>query len=690
MLQLKTPGVYTQLVPSGVRSITGAATSVALFVGPTVTGTDDRRIRVQSFGEFERLYGGLSQTSNLSYAVLHFFANGGSEAFIKRVKANGSTKAATALKRDGGSSTSIALTALSSGAASNEIYVEVDSFDIVGNPFTTDATKQKLFNLSVLHAKTGAVERFAGLSVSSSVARFAPKVVNDPATGSKLIGLDMPPAAINAERAVTSGTVYELAALPLAAPAAFATDIKVTVNVQVRDTPGDVQAALSVSVPDVVVFTNGTPKPTNALAIAAKLQSAVNQAIRASTTLLAKMKGVEITVATAESGKYLWLRTSAPGGEAKGERLYDATVSLADPGAGTSFIAQCLASGTAKVANPSRYRLGATYTPAASEQVVASSVQAGADGDPTGQPLTADFKQAVLDLETPDPFFNLLCLPDLVRPSASDPKALQHTAAMAIYAEAARICDLKRAFLLIDPPPDVVDTGSAEAFKTGTLSLPPSSARNAALYFPNIRVDDPLAPGAITDRPPSGAVAGLFARTDAQFGVWQAPAGTEAVIAGAYGPAVELSDAEHGTLNVVGVNVIRKFPVFGVVSYGARTADGANAAASEWKYVPVIRTANYILRSLSDGLRWAVLKPNGEVLWSQIRLSTTSFMLSLFRQGAFKGVSAREAFFVQCDASTTSPDDIQQGIVNIQVGFAPLRPAEFVVISLRQIVQPAA
>ena len=110
---------------------------------------------------------------------------------------------------------------------------------------------------------------------------------------------------------------------------------------------------------------------------------------------------------------------------------------------------------------------------------------------------------------------------------------------------------------------------------------------------------------------------------------------------------------------------------------------------SEWKYIPVRRTASYILRSLSEGLRWAIHKPNGEVLWSQIRVNATSFMQGLFRQGAFKGVSAREAYFVACDASTTTPDDINAGVVNLDIGFAPLKPAEFVVISLRQIVQPA-
>ena len=200
----------------------------------------------------------------------------------------------------------------------------------------------------------------------------------------------------------------------------------------------------------------------------------------------------------------------------------------------------------------------------------------------------------------------------------------------------------------------------------------------------------PLVAGSIRSHPPSGAMAGVYARTDANFGVWQAPAGTEAVLSGVYGPSAVLSDAEHGILNPLGLNVIRRFPIYQTVSFGSRTLDGANAMASEWKYIPVRRVASYILRSLTEGLRWAIHKPNGEQLWADLRMNVTSFMHGLFRQGAFKGVSAREAYFVLCDASTTSADDINQGVVNIVIGFAPLKPAEFVVISLKQIVKPAA
>ena len=229
-------------------------------------------------------------------------------------------------------------------------------------------------------------------------------------------------------------------------------------------------------------------------------------------------------------------------------------------------------------------------------------------------------------------------------------------------------------------------SGTAAAWKSTKLGL---RSPHAGAWFPNIRVDDPLQPGTIMSHPPSGAVAGVIARTANRVGVWQAPAGTDAFLAGVYGPSVEVSDAEQGLVNPLGVNVIRRFPLYQTVAFGSRTVDGADALASQWKYIPVRRTASHILRSLSESLRWAVHQRNGEELWSQLRINCTAFMQGLFRQGAFKGVSARDAYFVACDASTTTPADIDLGIVNIVIGFAPLKPAEFVVISLKQIVQPA-
>jgi phage tail sheath protein FI len=149
--------------------------------------------------------------------------------------------------------------------------------------------------------------------------------------------------------------------------------------------------------------------------------------------------------------------------------------------------------------------------------------------------------------------------------------------------------------------------------------------------------------------------------------------------------ARKITDLENSGLNPLGINALRNFPIFSNVCWGARTLDGADQQASEWKYIPVRRTALFIEESLYQALKWVVFEPNDEPLWAQIRLNVGAFMQSLFRQGAFQGRTPREAYFVKCDRETTTQNDINQGIVNIIVGFAPLKPAEFVVIKIQQM-----
>ena len=169
--------------------------------------------------------------------------------------------------------------------------------------------------------------------------------------------------------------------------------------------------------------------------------------------------------------------------------------------------------------------------------------------------------------------------------------------------------------------------------------------------------------------------------------MWKAPAGTDAVARNvSRARATLLSDQENGTLNPLAINCLRNFPIFGSVVWGARTLVGSDQAGkSEWKYIPVRRLALFLEESLYRGTQWVVFEPNDEPLWAQIRLNIGAFMQNLFRQGAFQGKSPREAYFVKCDGETTTQTDINLGIVNIVVGFAPLKPAEFVVIKFQQM-----
>ena len=243
--------------------------------------------------------------------------------------------------------------------------------------------------------------------------------------------------------------------------------------------------------------------------------------------------------------------------------------------------------------------------------------------------------------------------------------------------------------LVVDPPvswganKDLATSKAANGLSS--LNLTGDFAKNACIYFPRIKEPDPLKNNILDTFVPCGVLAGIMARTDSLRGVWKAPAGIDASLVGIQDLQVNLMDLENGVLNPLGINCLRFFPVYGRIAWGARTLKGADQLADEWKYIPVRRTALFIEESLYRGLKWVVFEPNDEPLWSQIRLNVGAFMNNLFRQGAFQGSTPREAYFVKCDKETTTQNDIDLGIVNIIVGFAPLKPAEFVVIKIQQI-----
>ena len=247
-----------------------------------------------------------------------------------------------------------------------------------------------------------------------------------------------------------------------------------------------------------------------------------------------------------------------------------------------------------------------------------------------------------------------------------------------VWAIASIFCEEKRAFLIMDAP-------SWKSPKNGISEI--AKYRNglvkdhSAIFYPKLKIKEN---GLEKEIGPGGAIAGLMARIDSTRGVWKAPAGIEADIRGIIGISMNITDEENGVFNQRAINIIRSFPN-GIVNWGARTMDGDDEFQSEYKYIPVRRLALYIEASIGFGLNWVVFEPNDEPLWSEIILKVGAFMHDLFRQGAFQGQAPKDAFFVKCDKETTSQNDINHGIVNILVGFAPLRPAEFIVIKLQLV-----
>jgi len=245
--------------------------------------------------------------------------------------------------------------------------------------------------------------------------------------------------------------------------------------------------------------------------------------------------------------------------------------------------------------------------------------------------------------------------------------------AASVYQAALALAQKNKALLFLDAPS--IANSNAVSMLTQWKAALNIDSKDAALYAPRLVPTG----GSAATLPASAAAAGVAARIDATRGVWKAPAGTEAsVIGGA--PEAAFSNGDNEVLNQAGINPIRDFAGAGAVVWGARTM----SSDPEWKYVPVRRTALYIEKAFDKGLEWAVFEPNAEPLWAQLRNSINDFLTNLWRQGALQGAKPEHAFFVRCDRSTTTQADIDRGVCNIVVGFAPLKPAEFIILQREQ------
>lgn len=317
-----------------------------------------------------------------------------------------------------------------------------------------------------------------------------------------------------------------------------------------------------------------------------------------------------------------------------------------------------------------------------------ATAMGGNDGQPLRTPTYLGDRSAGTGMYLLDKahLFNLLCIPPDRRILPDVPEGEQDLDPVVRQA-AASYCAERRAFYIVDPPvawTDAAKQGRLSSIDpkdvgiTGMNSAGSEVARNAAVYFPRIWNEDILADSRPALFAPSGAIAGVFAATDFARGVWKAPAGIDAGFASVVDLEINLTDDENGQLNPLGINCLRKFPVYGPVVWGARTLYGADQLADDYKYVPIRRLTLFIEESLYEGTGWAAFEPNDEALWSSLRLSVGSFLADLSRQGAFY------QYAVSCDSTTTTQADIDNGIVNIVVQIAPVKPAEFIVLQIQQ------
>jgi phage tail sheath protein FI len=260
-----------------------------------------------------------------------------------------------------------------------------------------------------------------------------------------------------------------------------------------------------------------------------------------------------------------------------------------------------------------------------------------------------------------------------------------------LVAEAAAFCERRRVMLLVDPPSSWTSAEQmARALADGAAAAVGTASANAALYSPRLRSSDRTQGGTMVAFPASGAVAGVIARTDAAQGVWSAPAGRESELLGAVDLEFELDQDDVREFGVVGVNALRRFPGRRPIVWGARTLAAGVGGGGEWRYVPVRRTALFLEESIWRGLAWAQFEPNDEPLWREVRDAVGAFLHDLFRLGAFHGRSSSDACFVRCDRSTMTQGEIDAGELVVLVGFAPIRPAEFVVLRIRARALPTS
>ncbi len=647
------PGVYIEEVPSGVRTIVGVATSIAAFIDRFQRGPIDEAMRITSYADFEREFGGLDAQSEGCYAIQQFFLNGGTEAYVVRVGAV--PQAAATVVINFGALTALRATAArqvrgqvveNPGTWGNFLRLEVD-YDTATLPNASldpdnILTQNELFNLTISEVElrdgrtiTRQSETFRNLTLRPGVRSNAVDVINE---GSRLVQVDrtglslLPAAPAPPFRPDATGTLSDT--LPGAVPAvADLSTLTLTLN------PGG--GALP-PLPATIRY-NGAPVPTTY----SDLRPFLEAAIRAAGPAQPLLSGAEVQLV--------------------GNRF---RVLLGRAGTGFNPAATLEFTGATAVALELGIAQGATVRPqqaaminGADSGVLTEAALRGARSAKTG----------LYALEDAD-LFNLLCVPAAALLAANDMRAF--------YAAATAYCEERRSFLIVDIPEATDDLDGMQTWLTQNATL---RHRNAAVYFPRVRIADPLQQNRLRSVGPSGTMAGLYAATDGARGVWKAPAGTEVRLRGVQDLDYVLTDRQNGTLNPLGVNCMRNFPVYGNIAWGARTLDGADQQASEWKYIPVRRLALFLEESLFRGTQWVVFEPNDEPLWAQIRLNLGAFMQTLFRQGAFQGQTPREAYFVKCDKDTTTQSDINLGTVNILVGFAPLKPAEFVIIKISQI-----
>ncbi len=266
----------------------------------------------------------------------------------------------------------------------------------------------------------------------------------------------------------------------------------------------------------------------------------------------------------------------------------------------------------------------------------------------------------------------MLCVPDLM--AAHQQGILDEEGVKAVQLAMIAHCELMAdRVAILDPPPSL----NAQRVKDWRVGYAGYDSKYASLYWPWVKVMDPLA-GKANYIPPCGHIAGIWARNDETRGVHKAPANE--VVRGVIAPELQMTKGEHDQLNPLGINCIRSFPGQGIRVWGARTI----SSDPEWRYLNVRRLFNFVEGSILSGTNWVVFEPNDPKLWDSVKRTITMFLRRVWRDGALFGRTPAEAFYVKCDEENNPPENRDAGILTVEIGIAPVKPAEFVVFRISQ------
>jgi hypothetical protein len=711
------PGVFVEEKPSGAKPIEAASTSTACFTGTAARGRPSFPTFVSSWFQFKSAFGDLDKNHDLPLSVYQFFQNGGSRAYILRVVSSDATIAA-----DAGT---VAVNAAVAKLPPDRSADDLDKATVQATATATASSNAKAAAAAQAVAAAQASPKDPALAAAATLAVNAAgeaavltltpasggaELVRIQAAGEGLWGNDIKVSVSETRADVATAAALKAAGSAATVPIHF--DIQVTVAGEAVERwttldgteDGDKFYASIINrnssyikiVPDThgefaqgaVNFPSTTPPPASGAPVAGSAAAggaAASGAAAGGAAAPAAVGAAAPTAGGAAAGG------AAAGGAAAGGAAAPAAGGVAAPAAGG--VAAPAAGGAAapaagSAAAPAAAAAAAPAAPSGPPTPQSFDIALGSGFDGKGDPTAADFGEALGALD------RITDISLLVVPGVDADTAIE--ASSYVSGRAAKPGVGGDLFYVMDPPigdqwmfgpRDPRDSATQIAAITKFCQTFPNKDTYTGLYFPWVEIPDPYSKvsGATRFAPPSGMIAGLFARTDNTRGVWKAPAGTEAGVLGAVGVAAQVSDQDQDTLNPIGVNCIRQFPASGIVCWGARTL--GTLSNPEYRYVPVRRTANFLKVSLYRGTQWVVFEPNDEPLWSSIRFNLNAFMSSLFRAGAFQGTKPEEAFFVKCDKDNNPQSTIDEGQVHILVGFAPLKPAEFVIITLQQLIQ---